>query len=701
MSEPLPRIDAFGRLARLVRKELSEILRDRRTMITLVAMPLLLYPLLSVAFQQFYRALELGRGPEYRVGFRTEDEAKFFEGTLHYVEQMVPNRPKFGLLHIEKDAEKDLLAGHFDIMVEMPNLADLSEFKEGKFRRLNWKTTIVDKSVAGSNAQAWIERLLAAANERSLEEELEKNPGQHFSVALERTSLKSPEGDGLVNFAAVIPLILILMTITGAVYPAIDLTAGERERNTLEILVAAPVPRLGLLFAKYVSVLTIAVLTALVNMIAMTITVMASGLGAAFFGAGGFSALTLVLLFLLLLLFASFFSAVLLALTSFARSFKEAQAYLIPLMLLSLTPGVIGLMPGMTLNVYLAMTPLMNIVLLARDLLGGAPAHAPVDPFLAVIVVGSTLLYAAAAIGLAAKVFGDESVLYSEQTSWSDLFRRPREPEATATAAAGLWCLALMLPLYMVFQIVLQQLPLHGPLAMSLATLGVALVLFGAWPRLFAELGHVRWSSGFGILPTRWPAFLGASVLGASFFPLYAWIGQFMRFEMSDAVREQYEIVVASLKTDDAVVRAVMAVSFALQGILEESFFRGYLFNSLRSLAKPWMTIVGTGLLFGLLHLVMGGAMGIERVLPTTILGLLLGWVAWTSGSVLPSMLQHAIHNVVLILVGMTAYGTAESVGLRELALGLAGTAVGVVLVWMGRKPGRSPLGGVPDAADA
>ena len=59
-----------------------------------------------------------------------------------------------------------------------------------------------------------------------------------------------------------VPLILILMTITGAVYPAIDLTAGERERGTLEVLVAAPIPRMSLLLAKYVAVLTVALLTA-------------------------------------------------------------------------------------------------------------------------------------------------------------------------------------------------------------------------------------------------------------------------------------------------------------------------------------------------------------------------------------------------------------------------------------------------------
>jgi len=67
---------------------------------------------------------------------------------------------------------------------------------------------------------------------------------------------------------------------------------------------------------------------------------------------------------------------VLLSLTSFARSFKEAQAYLIPLMLGSLGPGVLAMMPGLKLTAVLAVLPLVNIVLLARDLFQGGA-----DPF--------------------------------------------------------------------------------------------------------------------------------------------------------------------------------------------------------------------------------------------------------------------------------------------------------------------------------
>src|ERR1700732_3428262 len=86
--------ESIFRLIRLVRKELVEIIRDRRTIVTLVLMPLLLYPLLSVAFQQFFLASSIDphRGLVYRLGFGTELEAKVFDQYLDYAELTSPSR---------------------------------------------------------------------------------------------------------------------------------------------------------------------------------------------------------------------------------------------------------------------------------------------------------------------------------------------------------------------------------------------------------------------------------------------------------------------------------------------------------------------------------------------------------------------------------------------------------------------------------
>ena len=98
-------------------------------------------------------------------------------------------------------------------------------------------------------------------------------PGRDLPIAepeVKRIEISSGRSAG-GTIASMIPLALVLMTITGAVYPAIDLTAGERERGTLETLMAAPVPRMGILLAKFIAVVTVAVLTAILNLVGMTI----------------------------------------------------------------------------------------------------------------------------------------------------------------------------------------------------------------------------------------------------------------------------------------------------------------------------------------------------------------------------------------------------------------------------------------------
>ena len=132
---------------------------------------------------------------------------------------------------------------------------------------------------------------------------------------------------------------------------------------------AAPVPRLSILLAKFFAVWTVAIFTALLNLVGMAITVWTFQFESFLLGPGGFSVPVILKIFGLLVLFAAFFSAVLLAVTSFARSFKEAQAYLIPIILLSLGPGLLAMNPNLSLNGVLAIVPMVNVLLLGRDVI--------------------------------------------------------------------------------------------------------------------------------------------------------------------------------------------------------------------------------------------------------------------------------------------------------------------------------------------
>src|SRR5262249_27995559 len=155
------------------------------------------------------------------------------------------------------------------------------------------------------------------------------------------------------------------------------------------------------------------------------------------------------------------------------------------------------------LSGLLTVTPLVNIVLLARDLFDGKG-----DAAVAVIVVLSTLLYALAALARAARIFGAEGGLYSEQSNWSDLFRRPDQPQRPATVTRALFCVALLFPLYFVLHFTIPMLePLELRLGMTALAAGL---LFVGWPLLWGAFGRVEVASAFQGNHSGWRAFPGA-----------------------------------------------------------------------------------------------------------------------------------------------------------------------------------------------
>ena len=317
-----------------------------------------------------------------------------------------------------------------------------------------------------------------------------------------------------VSLTTLIPLILILMTITGAVYPAIDLTAGERERGTLEALMAAPVPRLLLLTAKYVAVVTVALLTAAANLFAMAVTLLSTGLGENVFGQSGLTVMLVVEVSGLMVLFAMFFSGILLAITSFARSFKEAQAYLIPVMLLAIAPGTISLMPDLRSNAVLSVLPLVNIVLLARDLIEGN-----MDKTLATIAVTTTAIYTLAGIALAGRIFGTDAILYGSQASWSDLLRKRVERRSASSISAVMLTLAVLFPCYFLLANGLYRISKLSPAVRLVLSATATVLLFIVLPLLSATLQSVQLRDGFRLhRPSHsgpsWRSFSWASLSG-------------------------------------------------------------------------------------------------------------------------------------------------------------------------------------------
>ena len=657
------RREIVGRLTRLALKELRETLRDRRTIITLVVMPLVLYPILALVFQRFLLTSLTSHGTtEYVIGvdsmrskMQLEEQLARGEAALKAGGGEIQN-PKiiWGELPSPEAAERSVVDAMVHLAVIPKNGGsdrggddDDDVDGDGLERPLTWELYYRAGSPTSESALRYVETRLQAFSESQLDEQLKTlGIAADLPASSERHAINF-SGAPVFSLAALIPLILVLMTVTGAVYPAIDLTAGERERGTLEMLIAAPVPRVGLLLAKYVAVLAVALLTALVNLAGMAITAHSTGLNALLFGGAGLSLPVVIKVLLLLALFAAFFSAVLLAITSCARSFKEAQAYIIPLMLLCLVPGVICLMPSLELTGLLAVVPLVNIVLLARDILEGG-----VDPLLASVAVLSTAFYVVAAIAVAARIFGTDAILYGSQSTLTDIFRRPAAPQPALPLSAAAFSLALMFPAYFVLSATLAQsreISLEWRLFIGAF---VTMLVFCGIPAAITLVNRVRTKSGIGLVRPHSTSLLAAAMLGLVLWPaahelflLNEWIG-------ISSLLDQLAEVKAFLEQLQHVSPVWILLALAIvPGVCEEFFFRGVLFASLRKMTTPWRTILATAVLFGLFHVVAGTVLAPERFLPSAFLGLVLGWVRYRTGSVWPCMLLHAVHNGLILCV--------------------------------------------------
>ncbi|MCH7989317.1 MAG: ABC transporter permease, partial [Planctomycetes bacterium] len=613
---PPSRRRGMGRYLRLTLKELRETLRDRRTIITLVMMPLLIYPLLSVAFQKLLLT-NLSTSSEIVFLFVVEskEDADILSDYLALGKSLIKNSRSESTNFqdasqtAQSEREQENHSGNdFKILIRpdlKPRVPDLEtsvknlqadvgfriirKDEDYPFQRINlpdlpaidYEMIFAEKSVLSERAVDFIETRLRAVNDIALERRLKRMGIERRMTPIKanRKAIPHQQESPMESLATLIPLILILMTITGAVYPAIDLTAGERERGTLEILIAAPVPRMELLLAKYTAVVVVSLLTATVNLAAMMITVLSIGLGPFLFGEGGLSLIIVAQIFGLLILFALFFSAILLSVTSNARSFKEAQTYLIPLMLVSLAPGMLSMIPGLTLEGPLAVAPLVNIVLLARDLF-----HGSVDPTYCVVVLLSTAGYSLLALAVAARTFGSDAVLYGSRGSWSDLFRRPTESRTAPSVPNAFLCMALMLPGFILigsFMAQLQDVTLGWRLA--LASLMTAL-LCGAVPLIVASLSNIRIRDAFQLRLSSPVAFLGAILLGISLWPFAHELVQ-MTNELGLVTISEDLIKLAQRLTKELRSLSLILVLLSLAvvpAVFEEIFFRGYLLSALR-----------------------------------------------------------------------------------------------------------------------
>jgi sodium transport system permease protein len=394
-------------IAVVYRKELTEWLRDRRTLISSVLVPLLVFPLLMVGITALASVM---------VGNAEKEVPKVMILGGEDSPQLLERLRKLDTLSIVPYADnwKDQISNK-DIRaaVEIPK-GFQGALAEGTAPPVNiyYYKGELKSSFGADHVQKAVEEYRdEVVKDRLAAKNLPASVLKPFEVKEENVA--PPEKVGGASIGGFIGYAVILLCLTGAMYPAIDLTAGEKERGTIETVLSSPISRLDLVIGKFLLVFSASLVSAILSVTSMGTSFAILGHSHLMNSSGGQSLdlnlgwLSVVAVFFMALPLAVLFSAVLMTIALFAKTYKEAQSYLTPLTFLVIVPAIASIMPGVELTPKLALIPVLNTSLVCKEIITGTYHWNSI-----ILIFTSTCIYAAAALFLAVKMFQRESVLF-------------------------------------------------------------------------------------------------------------------------------------------------------------------------------------------------------------------------------------------------------------------------------------------------
>ena len=628
-------------LATIWRKEISETLRDRRTLFIMIVLPVLLYPLLIMLFSRLAESeseATLARASSVVVWGRLPEA----------LDRELASRPRLDVKrdHALPPALRDALASG----PLPPPETRLVEPRDGRRRDPDLPpdteelpNPLVEAAravVASRQADAVLvvwgngesslyfdsvrsESVLARARvQRAMSGYTERVAKPPVGVVTRDVAPPSRQAGRIIG--EMLPFLLLTLCIAGGLYPAIDLTAGEKERGTMQTLMCAPILPGEIIGGKFLAVWTLSLGSALANIVSLATTLTRSlpvdgaGIPMSSYAMAGLMLVPVTLLT----------SALFLALAVFAKDYKEGQSLLSPVFLVLALPAMVTRLPTIELNAWTTFVPIVNIALLIKALfLGEARTE------LVFLALASSAMYAVLALSLAVRVFQREQVLLGGRESMRDLFGLDRGARRVPSPSLALVMYAVALVASFYGSLLLE----------SRGFLVSLLVMQYGFFLLPVVLAAVMWRMNvretFSLRIPRAGPLMASALLGLSAWTFASGVLLRVAPPPESLVRALEKMI--RLTDQGAPLWVVWLVVAATPAICEEALFRGFIMNGLRRLG-PVPAIGISALLFGIAHA------SIYRLLPTFFLGVVLGIVVWRSGSLVCGMVAHALNNGLL-----------------------------------------------------
>jgi sodium transport system permease protein len=483
----------------------------------------------------------------------------------------------------------------------------------------------------------------------------------HRPAKISKLDVAQTEQIAANMWSKLFPALLIIMTVTGAFYPAIDLGAGEKERGTMETLLISPAFRSEIVLGKFLTVMVFSCGTALLNLASMGFTgqymVSMVGQQQQLSGSMAFPPMaSLFWLFVMLIPIAALFSALCLGLATFAKSSKEGQYYLTPLLMVTMGLTVFCLSPTVEITPLYSVLPVVNVALLLKGMLLAPVSSQTLYAYLFPVLISSAG-YSLVALWWAIELFGSEAVLFraAERVSprlWLRHMIANKLPRPSFSQA--IFCFVAIMFL---------QFAAMGPMQKILGAdeSGTAMLKVLVFQQIFIIampailMSFLLTTSVKETLRLRLPsakhivAAIGlALVLHPLAFELLASLqGWFFPSLPPELTSQMAKMMSAGEKN----VWLLLAVFALAPGICEEIAFRGFVLSGLNRSGRTGLAIVGSAVAFGIMHMIP------QQVFNASLVGLIIGLLAIRSRSLLVGIVFHILFNSLGILHGVFGAG--------------------------------------------
>lgn len=388
----------------IFKKELKDTLRDRRTLMMMLVIPILVFPIILNLFVGISASFsEEAANKKITIGM-VGDKGNYIHEQMENV-NLVSGIESIRFYADTNALKKDLRSDSIQIGIAVSR--DIQELFIKKIPApvvVFYNATDIGMKERAKAYISTIERI--AQQERYLDMQL---------IESELTPLKTHYSNVASNeemigklAGGILPYVFIAFGFIGCMYPAIDLFTGEKERGTIETLLTTPVARWQILFGKMGVVVLSGMVAAAAALLGLFLSIEVLDIvqnEELLEIVHSILSLKFVLLLLLLLLpMTIFFAGVMIPIAVYAKSFKEAQSIITPLNIVMVLPAMVGFFPGIELNVITACIPVVNVVLSTKELIAGT-----LDFSLLGLSFGVMLVLAAISVLVSYKRFDKET----------------------------------------------------------------------------------------------------------------------------------------------------------------------------------------------------------------------------------------------------------------------------------------------------